>query len=98
MKVRVYGDSMQPTLKYRELIEIIPIKNCTRSNVRVGDIVSYWSKGFNREGKPRFWHMANVIHRVVGKTSTYALIKGDNRKYTEKVLYSKINGTVKVLH
>lgn len=98
MKARVYGDSMLPTLKYGALIEITQIKSCMYDDIKIGDIVSYWSKGFNRKGEPRFWHMANVIHRVVGKTPTYALIKGDNREYMERVSYSKINGKVKVLH
>jgi hypothetical protein len=86
------GDSMFPTLKYGEIIKIATIKNCTYNDVRIGEIVTYWSNGFNRYGKHRFWHKANVCHRIVGKTTAYALIKGDNRKYIEKVYYDKING------
>ncbi len=85
---------MYPTLKYGELVRIIPISPHTYRDVKVGEIVSYWSKGFNRNGQHRFWHKANVIHRIVGKTSAIALIKGDNRDYIEKVPYDKINGRV----
>ena len=62
-------------------------------DVKIGDIVSYWSEGFSRNGKARFWHMTNVIHRLYRKH--YALIKGGNRKYTEKVPYS---GFVEILY
>ena len=88
---------MFPTLKFAEVVEIIPIEDCTRKDVKVGEIVSYKSKGFNREGKPRFWHRATVIHRIVGKTKYYALIKGDNRAYIEKVPYDKITGRILLL-
>jgi hypothetical protein len=94
IKIRVCGDSMRPTLKFMDVIEVAPIKDCKYNNVKVGDIVSYHSKGFNREGKPRFWHKATVIHRVVGKKRNYALIKGDNRGYKEKVSYDEIVGIV----
>jgi signal peptidase I len=90
----VFGDSMFPTLKFGERVKFIPIRHCTYNDVKVGEIVSYWSSGFNRDGKPRFWHRANVVHRVVWKTSAFALIKGDNRDYIEKVLYDKINGKI----
>jgi hypothetical protein len=97
MKVMVVGNSMAPMIKRGDFIEIIPIKHCTFKDVRVGDIVSYWSIGFNKEGKHRFWHKGNVIHRIVNKTSANALIKGDNRAYIEKVPYDKINGKVRLL-
>lgn len=91
-----FGDSMLPTIKFMEKVIVKPISFCTRNDVKVGDIVTYWSIGYNRNGKHRFYHRANVMHRIVGKTLTYALIKGDNREYIEKVPYYKING--KVLH
>ena len=92
--MRLFGNSMFPTLKSGEPVKIIPIRHCTYNDVKVGDIVSYWSSGFNRDGKPRFWHKANVVHRVIGKTPICALIKGDNREYVEKVFYNKINGKI----
>lgn len=94
MYSRVYGDSMFPTLRFGERVKITPILHCTYKDVKVGDIVSYWSEGFNRYGKHRFWHKANVVHRVVGKALVFALIKGDNRGYIEKVYYDKINGRI----
>ena len=88
------GDSMLPAIKSMEKVLVMPISFCTRNDVKVGDIVTYWSIGYNRKGKHRFYHRANVIHRVIGKTLTCALIKGDNREYIEKVPYYKINGKV----
>ena len=87
---------MLPTIKFKETVIVKPISFCTRSDVKVGDIVTYWSIGYNRKGRHRFYHRANVMHRIVGKTLTHALIKGDNRKYIEEVPYYMING--KVLH
>lgn len=92
----LFGNSMLPTLKPCQPLTIIQIKHCTYEDVKVGDIVSYWSDGFNSKGNPRFWHKANVVHRIIGKTSVCALIKGDNIEYVEKVQYNKINGKVKL--
>ncbi|MEM0201857.1 MAG: hypothetical protein QXR73_01635 [Candidatus Micrarchaeaceae archaeon] len=83
---------MLPTLKSGVTVKIMPIKNCTYNDVRVGEIVTYWSNGFNKDGKHSFWLRGNTCHRIVGKTKAYALIKGDNREYMEKVYYNKING------
>ena len=92
-----WGDSMFPAILFDSCIKIIPIKNCTYNDVKRGEIVCYRSVGYNRDGEQRFWHRANVIHRVVGKTKKYALIKGDNRRYKEKVPYNKIDGRVIIL-
>ncbi|MEM3215965.1 MAG: S26 family signal peptidase [Candidatus Micrarchaeaceae archaeon] len=92
ISVRLYGDSMLPTLKSGITVKIAPIKNCTYIDVEIGEIVTYWSKGFNKDGKHCFWLQGNTCHRIIGKTKAYALIKGDNRNYIEKVPYNKING------
>jgi hypothetical protein len=92
-----FGDSMLPTIGRWEHVKIIPIKNCRYKDVRIGEIVCYHSEGFNREGEHHWWHRADVIHRIVGKTKKLALIKGDNRDYIEKVPYDKIIGRVKLL-
>ena len=83
MKVTVrkgFGSSMLPTIKRGNILHVSPIGYCTYKDVDIGDLVLYWSKGFNSEGKPRFYHRGYVIRSIVGKTRKYALIKGDNRK------------------
>lgn len=94
MRTLSFGDSMLPTRGHWDKLKIIPISHCTYKDVKVGEIICYQSRGFNREGEQRFWHRANVVHRIVGKTQHYALVKGDNRDYVEEIPYNKIRGRV----
>ncbi len=93
-RIFVIGDSMLPTFQSRTWLDVLPIENCTKADVEIGDIVTYWSQGYNRKGKHSFWHRGRCVHRIVGKTDSFALIKGDNRDYIEKVFYEKITGKV----
>ena len=98
-KVRCCGDSMVPTLpKESSVIEIETIKDA-KFETKIGDIVSYHSIGFNRNGKHsalKYPFGEEVCHRIIGKSEAFALIKGDNREYVEKVLYKNINGIVRL--
>jgi signal peptidase I len=97
-KVWLYGDSMLPNLQSGNAVIIESIKDA-KTETKIGDIVSYKSKGFDRNGKHRWYHNLSLnytCHRIIGKTPTCALIKGDNREYVEKVFYDKINGIVRL--
>jgi len=91
-KIYAIGDSMLPTLPKRGYVDVLFFEKGESKHLKVGDIVVYYSKGFNREGKPSFWHRGRCLHRIIGMTPEYALIKGDNRNYIEKVKYKDILG------
>ena len=83
---------MLPTLPNRGWIRVHFFKKGERKNLKIGDIVSYHSRGFTREGKPSFWHRSNCVHRIIKLDDEYAYIKGDNRMYIEKVKLKDIHG------
>ena len=73
MQIRVYGNSMEPIIKNRSLIELHPIKP---SEVKVGDIVCFRDKGILRKliGL-RHVHRIISIDKEKGSFTT----KGENR-------------------
>lgn len=93
-KIFCYGDSMLPTLPKRGWVKAHFFEKGEPKNLKIGDIVTYHSKGFTREGKPSFWHRANCVHRIVKLDEQYAYIKGDNRTYIEKVSLKDIFGII----
>lgn len=88
---------MKPALKSPSLIEIKEINNCSFDDVEVGNIVVFYSKGYDRCGVHQWYHTLltnRIVHRIIKKTKEFAVIKGDNSCYEERVLYKKIIGKV----
>ena len=98
-KVMCYGDSMMPTMpKGGSVIEIESIKDA-KTETKIGDIVSYRSKGYDRNGIHRWYHNLSpnyTVHRIIKKEENHAIIKGDNRAFEEIVEYGKIDGIVRL--
>lgn len=65
VKIKVYGKSMHPFIKERDILTVYPM---IKDDIEVGDVVAI------RDIKRK----KVIIHRIIKKTTDQYLIKGDN--------------------